>query len=400
MRRLNFLTLTLMTMTTMMLVACGQKPAIQGAKPDTVAETSAASLSVATAEETTDMVSNVAETLEADMDLVSEDVQDTAFTPDDVNASPDETFGEAVDSPGETSENQDEVTWASPVPAITITPLELPSPPVLADKGTAEDPEAIALRINEDAGLPDAGQYFLYDNRWFYIGEHGETQVVKALRTPEDGKLDAFMKSYSYPNYDLEFYYGNPDNRSYMDPEPILIRGYIEGTFYSYYFTKGELVRREAGYDEGSNNTKTNSFLKSLYDFAWHEMYFEPDEIEATAPTKWAGKDGTYETMNFTVTGGKSAIKFVNDKVYLEGTVRYTSYEPLEEYPDDYTLIMDLDTQLDDPDQLTDGQQGDTALSWMRRLHDDDGDLNVNGRYEVRITGDHIDAVHGLYWWD
>ena len=61
---------------------------------------------------------------------------------------------------------------------------------------------------------------------------------------------------------------------------------------------------------------------------------------------------------------------------------------------------LDKNTVLETPEELDGWEKGDDALSWMGRLCDEDNTYTPAGVYDITVTGDHIDIIHGLYWWD
>jgi len=65
------------------------------------------------------------------------------------------------------------------------------------------------------------------------------------------------------------------------------------------------------------------------------------------------------------------------------------------------TLILDADTELVHPEWLDGCEEGNTALEWVANLMARDPETaSLSGVYDVEVTGNHIDRVYGLYWWD
>ena len=62
--------------------------------------------------------------------------------------------------------------------------------------------------------------------------------------------------------------------------------------------------------------------------------------------------------------------------------------------------ILDEDTVIEKPEELDGWEPGDNALSWMARLCDESSGYTPAGVYDITVSGDHIDIIHGLYWWD
>ena len=62
--------------------------------------------------------------------------------------------------------------------------------------------------------------------------------------------------------------------------------------------------------------------------------------------------------------------------------------------------ILDEDTVLEKPEELDGWESGDDPLSWMARLCDEGSMYSPAGVYDITVSGDHIDIIHGLYWWD
>ena len=64
-------------------------------------------------------------------------------------------------------------------------------------------------------------------------------------------------------------------------------------------------------------------------------------------------------------------------------------------------LILDGTTELAHPDSLDGYQAGWTALQWasemMKRPPEE---AALSGVYDTDVTGNHIDRIYGLYWWD
>jgi len=109
----------------------------------------------------------------------------------------------------------------------------------------------------------------------------------------------------------------------------------------------------------------------------WFVRIF-PDEEE-----DWA--EGN---MVFTVYQGGSVRK-------IDGGYAFAPYETEGE------LILDDNTELVYPELLDSWEEGDGAVEWMDRLVglEPEG-MGPAGVYDVDVTGDHIDRVYGLYWWD
>lgn len=70
------------------------------------------------------------------------------------------------------------------------------------------------------------------------------------------------------------------------------------------------------------------------------------------------------------------------------------------------TVKIDNDTKLDSYTNMRDHydnyEDGDTVLTWLDRLRNggENGALTISGVYGIFLTGDHVDRIQGLYWWD
>ena len=77
------------------------------------------------------------------------------------------------------------------------------------------------------------------------------------------------------------------------------------------------------------------------------------------------------------------------------------AFAPFSEDGEAGELILDADTELIHPEQLDGCEAGDTALEWIGRLMARDPEhMSLSGVYDADVTGNHIDRVYGLYWWD
>ena len=63
-------------------------------------------------------------------------------------------------------------------------------------------------------------------------------------------------------------------------------------------------------------------------------------------------------------------------------------------------LILDEKTELVHPEQLDGWEAGLNAVQWIDHLCAREGGTGASGVYDADVTGDHIDRVYGLYWWD
>ena len=73
-------------------------------------------------------------------------------------------------------------------------------------------------------------------------------------------------------------------------------------------------------------------------------------------------------------------------------------YRPAEEGQRE--LILDEKTELVHPEQLDGWEAGLNAVQWIDHLCAREGGTGASGVYDADVTGDHIDRVYGLYWWD
>ena len=76
------------------------------------------------------------------------------------------------------------------------------------------------------------------------------------------------------------------------------------------------------------------------------------------------------------------------------------AFSPFEDGEAD-ELILDADTELIHPEWLDGYEDGNTAVEWIANLMRRDPETaSLSGVYDVDVTGNHIDRVYGLYWWD
>ena len=96
---------------------------------------------------------------------------------------------------------------------------------------------------------------------------------------------------------------------------------------------------------------------------------------------------------------------------YQEGNLVFTIYGGNAEKEGDHyilhpaeegqsPLILDKKTELVNPEQLDGYKAGFNAVQWMDNLCSRVDGTGASGVYDTDITGNHIDRVYGLYWWD
>ena len=96
-----------------------------------------------------------------------------------------------------------------------------------------------------------------------------------------------------------------------------------------------------------------------------------------------------------------------------EVVIRYVTVEDLSGGTNSVaTLIVDKDTVFDkscDTQYFGNYRKGDSVLEWFnynKELMDTDVDKYLEkgpalkGVFDVSVTGNHIDAFYGTYWWD
>ena len=62
--------------------------------------------------------------------------------------------------------------------------------------------------------------------------------------------------------------------------------------------------------------------------------------------------------------------------------------------------VLDEKTELVHPEQLDGWETGLNAVQWIDHLCAREGGTGASGVYDADVTGNHIDRVYGLYWWD
>ncbi len=64
-------------------------------------------------------------------------------------------------------------------------------------------------------------------------------------------------------------------------------------------------------------------------------------------------------------------------------------------------LILDEKTELVHPETMDGYVEGYTAMQWVEaQMQRDPSELALVGVYDADVTGNHIDRIYGLYWWD
>ncbi|MCR4807273.1 MAG: SPOR domain-containing protein [Lachnospiraceae bacterium] len=176
----------------------------------------------------------------------------------------------------------------------------------------------------------------------------------------------------------------------------------------------------EAGFDESA----------CIYSVEWEKLNKEPyycvtagmcvseDEAQTVlGSVKKAGYKDAY--VKFT---GKRLSHRVYFIVYSEDSIEVSGdeviidnvqYEDLSgSFSGEASLIVDKDTVFDetcDPANFGNYADGETPLEWYKHnkeLLDEDPDKYLEkgpalkGVFEVSVTGNHVDAFYGSYWWD
>ena len=119
-----------------------------------------------------------------------------------------------------------------------------------------------------------------------------------------------------------------------------------------------------------------------FYDAGFDRWY-----VRVPMPNNYGEEAGWEGNLVFTIYGG-SAEKVGDHYVY----------RPAEEGQQE--LILDEKTELVHPEQLDGWENGLNAVQWIDHLCAREGGTGASGVYDADITGNHIDRVYGLYWWD
>ena len=119
----------------------------------------------------------------------------------------------------------------------------------------------------------------------------------------------------------------------------------------------------------------------------FYDAGFDRWFVRVPLPNNYGEEAGWEGNLVFTIYGG-AAEKVGDHYVY-----RPSEYEQRE-------LILDEKTELVHPEQLDGWETGLNAVQWIDNLFAREGGTGASGVYDADITGNHIDRVYGLYWWD
>ena len=136
-------------------------------------------------------------------------------------------------------------------------------------------------------------------------------------------------------------------------------------------------------------------FLPVSYDYWYTEVMNGPMPDRIGREESGFGRDEPERFENYTV--------LETPKYYPAGTLTLKECyllpnSSLDNGADGY--ILDEDTVLEKPEELDGWEAGDNPLSWMGRLCGEGSTYSPAGVYDITVSGDHIDIIHGLYWWD
>ena len=106
-----------------------------------------------------------------------------------------------------------------------------------------------------------------------------------------------------------------------------------------------------------------------------------PESEYNDGESAWEGNYG------FTIYGGNA-----------EKTEKGYVLSPAEE--EGRKLVLDAATQLVHPEQLDGYKEGFNAVQWADSMMSQEYGTGLAGVYDTDVTGDHIDRIYGLYWWD
>lgn len=109
--------------------------------------------------------------------------------------------------------------------------------------------------------------------------------------------------------------------------------------------------------------------------------------MRVTEDSALEDQGGSEGNLLFTVYGG-SAVRTETGVVF----------SPAED--ESRALILDADTVLVHPETLDGYKEGYTVLQWADAMLGREDGTGLAGVYDADVTGNHIDRIYGLYWWD
>ena len=142
------------------------------------------------------------------------------------------------------------------------------------------------------------------------------------------------------------------------------------------------MIRMESGRSAGST---AGIFISRVDDDRFYDALFKRWFVRI-APDEGGWSEGN--TL-FTIYGGE-----------VEKIDGAYAFEPFG-MEDTGRLILDESTELVHPEMLDGWEEGNNAVQWIDNLMGRGPDsMQAAGVYDVDVTGNHIDRVYGLYWWD
>lgn len=234
------------------------------------------------------------------------------------------------------------------------------------------------------------------NTNWYVpVGTEDTYQMVKTV--DDNSGFDELMQANGYSKYRVEMYFDNPhvtasDGGSAVvnAAGPNFIYAVIDGKEYRYYFADGSFVRRIGPDGVVQNYPEINDFVYDLYAAGSDRYRFEEVSYDSRR---------FYSDLTNIMDNGSSltftALAFDNSGTLPEAELNRT-----------YHLTIDADTVLNTETDSIRGdklyQEGDSAYSFMKRYLLE-GEPTVTGYippldcFELRITGEHVDAVDGIW---
>lgn len=220
----------------------------------------------------------------------------------------------------------------------------------------------------------------------FYQDEKYGTRVTYTTAWTGNDLVDAVMKKVGYKDYEVNYYYpvGIWISADEYPVRPVYASLYIDGNGYEYYFCQDELVRRN-GPEGESINPKTNDFINSIY------------KIGCYYGNTLVGERNRYSLMISSL----DAVEQVDDHFVLSGEIM--------ERNANVAFIIDKDTVFDNGYNAVGFEglkDGEAFFDWYSRSYaeghnQEDGIISILiGIWDIKTTGNHVDAVCGTYWWD
>lgn len=238
---------------------------------------------------------------------------------------------------------------------------------------------------NDTAEYEAAGGYSV--SQEFYNDSYYGTRITHTVAWTGNELLDSVMKKAGYKEYEVNYSYpfGIWIPAEAYEVTPVYVSLYIDGNGYEYYFYDNELVRRN-GPEGVSINPKTNDFINSIY------------KIGHYYGNVLVGERNRYNLTIFSY----DSIKKDGDSYVLSGQLLDRNAEG--------SFVIDKDTVFDDRYETLGFEgikDGETFYEWYSRAYDAVNNQEnwleptaLLGVWDVKTSGNHIDSVCGLYWWD